>query len=724
MNNDTLSGTIESFLYQNEETGFSIFRISSGQKEQFTITGSFHNIHAGESIRLEGEWIFHPKFGKQFKTTRYTIELPTSIFGLKKYLSSGLIRGIGKTYAEKIVNKFGIDTLKVIEDAPERLLLIDGIGQKRVEQIQKSWVEQKYIARIMVFLQDKGISTNYAIKIYKKYAAQSIAVITENPYRLSEDISGIGFKIADAIAQNIGFATGSIERISAGIIFTLREAMGNGHVYQELSTLRSQAFHLLELDPELHKDGMKQAFHLLHNKDKIKVISYENAHFVTSSILYNTEKNLASRIKKICSHASPHKFDTNLLYKQIRENKEIELNEKQQDAILSCFHNKISIITGGPGTGKTTIIKMLLTLLDSINIRYKLAAPTGRAAKRMMETSRRHTSTVHRLLEFDPAIMQFKKNEQNAIEADFIIIDEASMIDLFLANSICKAVPESAHVVFIGDIDQLPSVGPGAFLMDMIKTDSIACTKLTEIFRQSEHSLIVHNAHKINNSEFPSNFEEGCKKDFYFIKEENPEHAFAVIKEIIQKRLPEHKIAIENSIVLVPMNRGSIGTQTLNHQLQELINPYSGNEIYIIQGVTYKKNDKVMQIKNNYDKKVFNGDIGSITEIDLEDKLLFVSFYNNIVSYNFSDVYELVLAYSITIHKSQGSEYDAVIIPLFTQHFTMLQKNLIYTAITRAKKVCFFIGQTKAIAMGIKNVKQTERITFLHQFLTQDLSCL
>lgn len=724
MNNETISGTIESFLYQNEETGFSIFKISLSHQKKVTVTGSFHNIQAGESISLEGEWIFHPKFGKQFKASKYTVELPTSITGLKKYLGSGLIKGIGKTYAEKIVDAFKEDTLKIIEEEPEKLRMIGGIGKKRIEQIQQSWVEQKYIARIMVFLQDKGISTNYAIKIYKKYNHESIAIITENPYRLTEDIWGIGFKIADEIAQNIGFATGSIERVSAGILFTLKEAMGQGHVYQELDTLRKKAFNVLELDPELHQSQMKAAFHDLYNKDKIKVIPLHDKHFVGLSSLYGSEKGLSEKIKKICSKKSKYTFDSNELYKQINENKEITLNEKQQDAILSCFHNKISIITGGPGTGKTTIIRTLLGLLDTLFIRYKLAAPTGRAAKRMMETSKRHTSTVHRLLEFDASIMQFKKNEQNAIEADFIIIDEASMIDVFLAFSIFKAIPENAHIVFIGDIDQLPSVGPGSVLLDMIKTDSIACTKLTEIFRQSENSLIVHNAHQINNSKFPTNFHENCKKDFYFIKEENPERAFDHIKEIIQKYLPQHHVPLEKSIVLVPMNRGSIGTQTLNHQLQGLLNPYVGPEKHTFQGMTYKKNDKVMQIKNNYDKKVFNGDIGFIQQIDTENKIMFVSFYNNTIQYHFSDLYELVLAYSITIHKSQGSEYDAVIIPLFTQHFTMLQKNLIYTAITRAKKVCFFVGQTKAIAIGIKNIKQRERVSLLHHFLTENISCI
>ena len=469
---------------------------------------------------------------------------------------------------------------------------------------------------------------------------------------------------------------------------------------------------------------MKTAFHNLYNKDKIKVLALEDTHFVGLSALYGSEKGLSEKIKKISQKKSKYSFDSNDLYKKINENKEITLNEKQQDAILSCFQHKVSIITGGPGTGKTTIIKTLLSLLDDLHIRYKLAAPTGRAAKRMMETSKRHTSTIHRLLEFDASNMQFKRNEQNGIEADFIIIDEASMIDVFLAYSIFKAVPEDAHIVFIGDIDQLPSVGPGNFLVDLIKTDFISCTKLTEIFRQSENSLIIHNAHQINNSKFPSNFHEDCKKDFYFIKEDNPEKAFGHIQDIIKQKLPQHKISIDNSIVLVPMNRGSIGTQTLNHQMQELLNPYCGPEKHVFQGITFKKNDKVMQIKNNYDKKVFNGDIGFIQQVDTENKMIFVSFYNNIVSYNFAELYELVLAYGITIHKSQGSEYDAVIIPLFTQHFTMLQKNLIYTAITRAKKVCFFVGQTKAIAIGIKNTKQKERISFLHHFLTKDIACL
>lgn len=719
---DEIFGIVDRFVFHSKDTGFSVLILKTKEKLPVTVTGNFINIHEGQEIYLKGNWVHNQKFGKQFQTTSYYSKLPNNITGLKKYLGSGLIKGIGKTYAEKIVNHFGTNTLIIIDTMPHRLAEVEGIGEKRVEQITQSWADQKYIAEIMIFLQEKGVTTHYAAKIYKKYKDQSITLLTQDPYRLIYDIWGIGFKTADMIAQKLGFEAASVKRIKAGILFQLHETTKQGNLYQELDDLKNNAFHILELTADLHAAPMKYSLHELHDEQKIKVITYQNEHFITTSQHYFIEKNLAAKIEGLLAYPPSREFDIQNLYTMLQEHQHINLNEQQQQGILSTFQSKITIITGGPGTGKTTLIKALLSLLEREKLRYKLAAPTGRAAKRMMEGTGRQATTIHRLLEVDPVTMQFTHNEQNALETDFLIIDEASMIDIFLAFSIMKAVSLSTHVVFIGDIHQLPSVGPGNFLHDLIKSKKVATTMLSYIFRQAQNSMIVTNAHNINEGKMPSTDLPDCKKDFYFIKEDKPENVMGYITTIFKEKLAHYHISQAQAIVLSPMNKGAVGTQQLNHDLQQLLNPAEKQSL-LYAGTTFKLHDRVMQIRNNYDKKVFNGDIGTIETIDTEDKILSVSFDYTTASYSFDELQELSLAYALTIHKSQGSEYDAVIIPIFMQHFTLLQRNLLYTAITRAKKLCFFIGQTKAIAMAVKNNKTTKRISFLTQFLTEDITC-
>ncbi len=723
MNTDQIFGIIDRILFANKETGFSVFIVHSKKLEPTTVTGAFANIQAGQEIHLQGSWGFHPKFGKQFQATSFTTTLPTSILGIQKYLSSGFIKGIGKVYAEKIVQKFGEQTLTIIDQNPDDLLLVPGLGQKRVERIKQSWIDQKYIAKIMVFLQEKGASATYATKIYKRYGHDAIAKLSQDPYRLTDDIWGIGFKTADKIAQNMGFATGSVQRVQAGILFLLKQESNHGHVYQKVDETKEKTFQLLEIDPALHQSEMKKALVNLYQNEKIKLISHNNQHFVGLSQMYGCEKGIAQKIIQLIASPIHHKVTNTTLYQSLQKHMDLELNQDQQSAILGSFEHKMSIITGGPGTGKTTLIKTLIKLLEEHKFEYKLAAPTGRAAKRLMESTKRHATTIHRLLEFDPATMKFVHDEQNALKTDFLIVDETSMIDIFLGYSLIKAVSLQTHVVFIGDVDQLPSVGPGNVLKDLIQSQKIACTKLIQIFRQAQNSMIIQNAHKINHGEFFSSSLPDCKKDFYFIKEEQVENAFGIITKILQTTIPAHHIDQNNVSILTPMNRGATGTQKLNHDLQQLLNPDMQGPQAISMGVSYRINDRVMQIRNNYDKKIFNGDIGTICDIDQEEQTVMVDFDGFQVSYAFDEMNELVLAYAITIHKSQGSEYDAVIIPIFMQHFMLLQRNLIYTAITRAKKLCIFIGQTKAIAMGIKNAKQEQRITFLSQFLTEQLSC-
>lgn len=721
--NEQLSGIIDKLLFSNEETGFSVFILTIKNKEKTTVTGNFANIQPGQEIHLEGTWNFHQKFGKQFIANSYTTSLPTSLLGIKKYLGSGFIKGIGKVYAEKIVQRFKEQTLIIIDENPDRLKEVEGIGIKRISQIKQSWTDQKFIAKIMVFLQEKGVTSTYATKIYKKYGHNAIALLTENPYRLTDDIWGIGFATADKIAQNMGFATGSVQRFQAGIVFTLGQESSNGHVYQNVIDLKQKAFQLLEIDATLHQQIMKTALTNLYHQDKIKLISYAEENFIGLSSLCNSEKGIATKLQKLLQTSSKNTFSARDLYKNLQSCMTIELNEEQQQGILSCLQEKVAIITGGPGTGKTTLVNTLLKLLDVYQLSYKLAAPTGRAAKRMMESTKRPAVTIHRLLEFDPSVMRFQRNDDNALQTNFLVIDEASMLDIFLMNSIVKALPQHAHLILIGDIDQLPSVGPGNVLQDLIKSRTISCTRLQHIFRQAQNSMIIQNAHNVNHGLFPSGSIEGCKKDFYFIKEEKPENTFEHIKKIINTVLPIHNISLENVTILTPMNRGAVGTQKLNHDLQKLLNSSSNPAQTTFAGTAYKITDRVMQIKNNYDKKVFNGDIGTILSIDNEEKLLIVNFEGENVEYSFDELNELVLAYAITIHKSQGSEYDAIIIPIFMQHFMLLQRNLIYTAITRAKKLCIFIGQPQAVAMGINNAKQEKRITFLDKFLTNEVSC-
>lgn len=723
-----LKGTVDKFLFQSTENGFSIFVIQIDNKQSAIVKGHFPNIQPGQEVLLHGDWIFHSKFGRQFEATKCSTIIPTSIIGLKRYLGSGMIKGIGKTYAEKLVDHFGTNILEVIEKDPEQLNRVSGIGKKRIERIIESWKDQKEISNIMVFLQDKGVSTAYATKIYKKYGQNSIAILLENPYRLADEIWGVGFKSADTIASNLGIDKNSIKRIKAGIIFAISNELSNGHLYIELEILKQKSCDLLELELLKNEILLKNALHELYNESKIKLITENNNHFVTLSKYYFSEKGVATKIQTLLSYPSSLIFNLDLIYKTLRsenslDNNNTQLNEDQQCAIMACLQNKISVITGGPGTGKTTTIKKLLKILDENKVIYKLAAPTGRAAKRIMESTGKHALTIHRLLEFDFNTMGFNHNDQNTLKLDFLIVDEASMIDIFLAHSILKALPVNAHLILIGDIDQLPAVGAGNFLNDLIKSEKIVCTQLTEIFRQAQNSLIIVNAHRINKGDFPVSFLPDSKNDFIFIKEEDTENVPGHLKNIYKNTLKKFHIPIEQSIVLVPMNRGSVGTQKLNHDLQQILNPDTQKKSISRSGFIYKIGDKVMQIRNNYEKLVFNGDIGYLEDIDLEEKIFFVRYYERVIEYDFQEIDEIILAYAISIHKSQGSEFSAVIIPIFTQHFSLLQRNLIYTALTRAKKLCIFIGQVKALAMAIKNNKSINRKTFLKEFLTTNLEC-
>jgi exodeoxyribonuclease V alpha subunit len=578
----------------------------------------------------------------------------------------------------------------------------------------------------MVFLRGKDISPAYATKIFKAYGNQSIEKIQENPYRLVDDIWGIGFKTADQIALKLGLERHAQDRIKAGILYAITQATEGGHLYVEVPELKETAIEILELaDTQGHQEMLKSALTSLYQEDKVKLISHNDKHYLSLPQFYYSERGIAQKILRLLQHTpATKKFDIDAIYRNIRiaDERGIELNEDQQRGILSCLQNKATIITGGPGTGKTTLVKRLIHTLETNHVRFKLAAPTGRAAKRLFESTGKNTETLHRLLEFTPGAMTFARNEHNALEIDYLIVDEASMIDVFLMHAIMKALPWNATLILIGDIDQLPSVGAGNVLKDMIESGKVATVRLTQIFRQAQNSLIIVNAHRINHGEFPLSFIPGSKKDFVYLKEDVPENIFPILRKLYEQQLPQTGIDPADSIVLVPMNRGIVGTQRLNQELQMILNPAENPAKQATQfGTVYKVSDRVMQIRNNYDKFVFNGDIGTITDINTIDHELTVAFGERNLTYDFTELNELTLSYAVSIHKSQGSEFSCVIIPIFMQHFILLQRNLIYTAITRAKKLCILIGQSKAIAMGIRNDKGTKRLTFLKEFLTTDL---
>jgi len=722
---EQLAGVVERFLFSQPESGFYVFVLKMKSNTDVVVRGYVSTIQPGQQVLVTGIWTTHPKFGKQFEAKECITQLPTTLVGIKKYLGSGLIKGIGPAYAQKLIDAFGTDVLHVIDKTPEKLSHVPGIGQKRIESIIQAWQEQKEISNLMVFLQEKGVSPAYAIKIYKTYKHNAYAVLQENPYRLAEDIWGVGFKTADTIAQCIGISPDSPKRIKAAIVHVIATEVTNGHLYVELSELKTKTSVLLEQELLALENNVKHAFHDLYAQDKIKLLTYQQKHFVTLSPYYATEKDVAHKIKNLVQQPITHCLNIDTIYSQLRVGSPqdtIILNDEQQQGILSCLQHKVVIITGGPGTGKTTLIKKLLGVLDEHNLRYKLAAPTGRAAKRITQSTGRHALTIHRLLEFDPASRNFVHNQHNALKLDFLIIDEASMIDIFLAHAILKALPYHAHIILIGDIDQLPSVGAGNFLNDLIASTVVACVRLKEIFRQAQDSLIIVNAHRVNNGEFPVSFLPDAKRDFIFIKEDDPAQVADHLHAIYAQKLAAYGISTDDSIVLVPMHRGSAGTQALNSTLQTFLNKPTETHL-LHHGTIFGLNDRVMQIRNNYDKHVFNGDIGTITTLDVSERTLGVTFSQQVVTYEATEFDELVLAYAVSIHKSQGSEFAAVIIVLFMQHFTLLQRNLLYTAITRAKRLCILIGQAKAIGMAVGNNKQVERTTFLKQYLTSDLAC-
>ena len=706
---EDIKGRIERVTYNNPENGFSVIRLKrEGESELTTVVGNLGIVNPGAHLSLRGHWKNDPKFGRQFSAESFKEELPSTLTGIEKYLGSGLIKGIGPVYAKKIIEKFGMATIDIIEKHPERLCEVEGIGKKRLDMIVSGWDEQREIKNVMIFLQSHGVSTTFAVKIFKRYGKRSVQLLKENPYRLAEDIWGIGFKSADKIAANMGFEPYSYARCLSGFLHILNEASTSGHCYLTREELLEESQAILEIEQESLGGHLEKAV------GEESLIIDQGCVYIPA-MLYS-EIAVSKRIKEIIGSPSLLSLgDLDELIEQIQQEEKISYDDIQKEAIKKAASSKFMILTGGPGTGKTTTTLGIIKIFQEMGAKIILAAPTGRAAKRLSETTRLEAKTIHRLLEFKPG-EGYKLNEHNPLDGDILIIDESSMIDLLLMHNLLKAIPLHMRLILVGDVDQLPSVGAGNVLKDIIASERVDLVKLERIFRQAEDSDIIINAHRINKGLFPE-LKPGPQSDFFFIEEDDPEKLVELINELCTRRLPRYyKVDPLTDIqVLSPMQRGNTGAMNLNLVLQKSLNKNTRGIDY--GGRSYYLGDKVMQIKNNYDKVVFNGDIGIISHIDFEDKTIKVMFDNRIVDYELDDMDELVLAYAITVHKSQGSEYKIVVAPLTTQHYMMLQRNLLYTCVTRARQIMVLVGSRKAVYLAVKNNKIAKRNTRLAEFL-------
>ena len=791
---ETLQGILERIVYENSDTGYTVGRLSArDHAELLTVVGNLASVNPGESLLLQGEWVDNPRYGRQFQIEKYETILPANIVGLRKYLGSGLIKGIGPKMATLIVRKFGMDTMDIIEQEPDKLTRVPGIGQKRVEMIKEAWEAQREIKNVMIFLQSHDVSAAHAAKIYKTYQNDAIPIVTENPYRLADDIYGIGFVTADTIAQKLGMDKDAPQRVQAGVKYVLSQKADEGHVFQYRAELIEACQTMLEQEPEAVEEGIAaliekeeiinpgftdfsdadEQVSIDETQDDYEISSQQSADGVQEEItdthqeplltdnrqlttnnhsaiylapFFYAELGVANQFLRLLAsqgqsiNALPSDSTASLV--QLENEMRIRFAPQQREAIHTAMTARALILTGGPGTGKTTTTVGMIRLFEAQGKHITLTAPTGRAAKRLSETTGGEAKTIHRLLEFSPQINAFKRDRHNPLNTDVVIVDETSMVDLVLMNRLMQAIRPSTTVILIGDTDQLPSVGAGNVLKELIDSGKIPVIQLTEIFRQAQESMIVTNAHRINKGDFPE-LTGGTDRNFFFMEEDDPEEITELVCSIIADRLPQHYDyhPVDDIQLLCPMRRGVLGTENLNKRLQEVLNPeYTAPAFHPLEksrfgvrsyaqvsrskdrSVTaggFRVGDKVMQIRNNYDYDVFNGDIGRVVAIEHIDKKVYIQFLDKQVAYDTADLGELVLAYATTIHKAQGSEYPAVVIPLHTQHYLMLQRNLLYTGITRAKERVVVVGTKQALGICIRNNQVMQRNSYLAERLQE-----
>ncbi len=715
-----LEGNLERITFHNSENGYTVAKFCpKGKRYEVTVVGSMLGVNVGESLRLSGVWTTHPEYGRQFEVRHYTVQLPATIEGIRKYLGSGLIKGIGPKMAESIVDYFGLDTLDVIDGDAVRLAEVPGIGKKRVGMITRAWAEQQQIKEIMIFLQAHEVSTGLAVKIYKQYGDAAISIVRSDPYRLAKDVFGIGFKTADQIAQKMGMAVDAPERVRAGLVFTMSTLTEEGHVFATREQLVTAASELLTVEPEQCEWQMDL---LLGEKE---LIGDEERVYLPP--FYYAEGGIANKVRLLLNTPRDRldfykEANWPAVFKWLDERNPFRLSDRQKDAVRLALTVPVAVLTGGPGTGKSTVTGTIIKLLKAKEKSVLLAAPTGRAAKRLSEATGQAAQTIHRLLEFNPSSgQQFVRDRSNPLDADIIIVDEASMIDTLLMNSLLKAVPAGTHLLLVGDVDQLPSVGAGNVLRDLIDSGVVPTIALDTIYRQAEGSYIIVNAHRINQGEMPLFPRDAT--DFFFFKAEEPEQAAKLLLDVVCRRLPQ-KFGLNPDTeiqVLSPMHRGLVGVGALNVALQETLNPsIHGKAEHKYGHRLFREGDRVMQIRNNYDKSVFNGDMGRLVRLDAEEQVALVDFEGQMIEYEFYQLDQLVHSYAVSVHKSQGSEYPVVVMPLMTQHYMMLQRNLLYTAITRAREMVVLVGTKKAVAMAVKNDKIADRNTTLAERLRME----
>jgi exodeoxyribonuclease V alpha subunit len=735
---ERLRGVVERLTYVSQD-GYTVLRLKArGHAELVTVVGHLPDVSPGESLKLDGSWVHHSQYGRQFKVERCEQLLPATLEGIRRYLGSGLIKGVGPVTAERIVKRFGLETLQILDEDPGRVREALGVGPKRAELIAQAWEEQKAIKEVMLFLQSHGVSTNLAVKIYKTYGDAALAVVQEDPYRLARDIWGVGFKTADKLAQDLGLPHDAPNRVQAGVAYTLSQLADEGHVYAPEEELVNEASQILEVDPELvnqavealdteelvkretlvygtHRDAAAGQAQHLREERAVYLTPFYFGEVGVSNRLRSLVETPASRLERFRQVQDWEAFLTQLTWSD-----GLNLTEGQQSAVRTALTNKVTVLTGGPGTGKTTTMRTVITALERVGYRYALASPTGRAAKRLGEATGRPAKTVHRLLGYKPT-EGFRHNEKNPLPVDMLVVDEASMLDLLLTNHLLKALDAGTHLLLVGDVDQLPSVGAGDVLRDIIAAEGdkggqgegITVVRLDTIFRQAAGSYIIENSHRINRGRFPL-VNKG--EDFFLFTQDEPDQAAALLVDIVQNRIPRKfgLHPIDDIQVLSPMHRGAVGVAALNRQLQAALNPPGPDKPERrLGGRVLRVGDKLMQVRNNYDKETFNGDIGRLVHIDLENQSLTVNIDDQPIRYDWMENDELVHAYAISVHKSQGSEFPAIVIPVMTQHYLMLQRNLLYTAVTRARRLVVLVGQRKAISIAIRNNQVSDRYSGL-----------